>query len=230
MDESKNDNNEDFEEELAGEEIKEPLPNFGDEIEYQTEKNHFENKKSKGFKFPRFSFGWLGIVLVILIMLFLFLPKGPEGPTKNDFLTVGIRLDKLESQMGQIDKVHQKIDHIEADLLKGIQLSERLDKLESLLILNTDRLGRDVSGLKEEINRIKQPPPTPKPKAEEKKPAVKEKEPVKVDTVKYHTVRRGENIYRIALRYGLSETELLQLNQLKKGAIIYPGQKLKVSK
>ena len=47
---------------------------------------------------------------------------------------------------------------------------------------------------------------------------------------KIHIVQKGENLYRIALRYGLTEARLLELNNLKPKAIIYPGQKLKVSR
>ena len=46
---------------------------------------------------------------------------------------------------------------------------------------------------------------------------------------KIHTVKQGENLYRISRRYNLSVDQIRQYNQLDSKADIYPGQKLKVS-
>ena len=43
-----------------------------------------------------------------------------------------------------------------------------------------------------------------------------------------HVVLKGENLYRISLRYGLKVEALRRLNKLESGAEIYPGQKLVV--
>lgn len=45
----------------------------------------------------------------------------------------------------------------------------------------------------------------------------------------YHTVKRGENLYRIGLQYGVSWKVLAENNDLDNPRIIYPGQKLCVS-
>lgn len=45
---------------------------------------------------------------------------------------------------------------------------------------------------------------------------------------KTHTVRDGETLYSIAQRYDLSLERILEFNNLKKDAIIQPGQTLKV--
>jgi LysM repeat protein len=46
----------------------------------------------------------------------------------------------------------------------------------------------------------------------------------------YHVVQNGQNLYRIGLTYQLSVEELLNLNDLKPGDAIYPGQRLLISK
>ena len=43
-----------------------------------------------------------------------------------------------------------------------------------------------------------------------------------------HTVKRGDNLGKIAKKYGVSVKELIQTNNLKKPYIIRPGQKLKI--
>jgi lipoprotein NlpD len=45
-----------------------------------------------------------------------------------------------------------------------------------------------------------------------------------------HTVREGETLYSIAFRYGLSQQDLAAWNGLGDGRLIYPGQKLRLTK
>ena len=46
---------------------------------------------------------------------------------------------------------------------------------------------------------------------------------------RYHVVENGQNLFRIGLTYQLSVEELLNLNGLKPGDAIYPGQRLLIS-
>ncbi len=46
---------------------------------------------------------------------------------------------------------------------------------------------------------------------------------------KRHFVRSGENLYFIALRYGLKYQDLLSWNRISDGEIIHPGQIIKLS-
>lgn len=45
----------------------------------------------------------------------------------------------------------------------------------------------------------------------------------------YHTVKRGENLYEIGLKYGVSWRVLAEINDLDNPRVIYAGQKLCVS-
>ena len=47
-------------------------------------------------------------------------------------------------------------------------------------------------------------------------------------TQKYHKVHRGENLYRIALKYQISVADLCHLNGISTDQFIQPGQKLVV--
>jgi len=46
---------------------------------------------------------------------------------------------------------------------------------------------------------------------------------------RYHEVRRGDSLYRIALQYGTSVDELCRLNNMSRNQVIYPGQRLLVA-
>ncbi len=46
----------------------------------------------------------------------------------------------------------------------------------------------------------------------------------------HHTVERGDTLYDIALRYGVSVDSLVQMNAIEDPALIFPGQLLIVSR
>jgi multidrug efflux pump subunit AcrA (membrane-fusion protein) len=48
-------------------------------------------------------------------------------------------------------------------------------------------------------------------------------------SIKYHEVRRGDSLYLIAMKYGLTVDELCRLNDINQHQVIRPGQKLLVS-
>ena len=231
MDDKKPDNMDEFEEEIAEGEFKDPMPHFDDEIEYLNE----ESGKKKGLmaklnEMPGLSIGWLGILLIVLIVLFLLLPKGSQKMDNEEFIILKSRVEDLESRQHQAalpEIYEQKLDKMEADILKGVQVSDRLDQLEALLASKIDALEKDIQDLKKQLAET-QKMAAAKTVA---KPATREpKKTTKPDSVTYHVVKKGENIYRIGLKYNLTEAEVRELNNLTKDSFIYPGQKLKVSK
>lgn len=72
-------------------------------------------------------------------------------------------------------------------------------------------------------------------KTEEKKAEPKKEEPKK-ETPKpttnwiYHNVVRGDTLWAISKRYGVSIVEIARLNNIGNVNLIYPGQKLKIKK
>ena len=55
--------------------------------------------------------------------------------------------------------------------------------------------------------------------------AIKAKEVIKPE---YYTVKRGDNLTKIAKKYGTSVAKLVSLNDIKNPNLIYVGQKLRV--
>jgi len=43
-----------------------------------------------------------------------------------------------------------------------------------------------------------------------------------------HVVEKGETLYSISKKYGVSVNQLMTVNKLSKGSIINPGQSLKI--
>lgn len=72
------------------------------------------------------------------------------------------------------------------------------------------------------------PEPTPAPTATPTETSEPTPEPVVVQAPGTHTVQAGENLFRIALRYGLSVDELAKANGITNPARIYVGQVLEI--
>ena len=87
------------------------------------------------------------------------------------------------------------------------------------LILQLEALSKKVEALekqKQSASEVKGKPSTPS------KPAVSTEK-------QYHTVQKGETLYRISKQYGISVEELRKLNNLSEDQPIYTGQKLQIS-
>ncbi|MFH1630542.1 MAG: LysM domain-containing protein, partial [Pseudomonadota bacterium] len=48
------------------------------------------------------------------------------------------------------------------------------------------------------------------------------------DKKNYHVVRRGENLFGIAKRYGMTINDLCRLNKITPKTTLYPGKKLQI--
>ena len=60
-------------------------------------------------------------------------------------------------------------------------------------------------------------------------PQTNRDQPTTQGKTSYYRVHRGDSLYGIAQEYGLTVEELRRLNNLTKGHVIYPGQKLLVN-
>ncbi len=195
---------------------------FDDEMNYVSEMEEAsQGFFSKIFRPSFLSAGVLGGLLVVLIVLFLFMPRGMDVADRKEVAQIEKRLAYIEEQIVDLKKALSARDGTDSAETKPDQTKERIDNLEKILAVETDRLKKEIDTLAAAVSDIRSGIATEKAAVEE---------PVKTQTVQYHTVKAGENLYRIAIRYGLKEDELLKLNGLKKNAIIHPGDKLRVSK
>lgn len=189
---------------------------------------------SKFFGSAFLSAGLLGVLLVALVVLFLFMPRGADVVKSKDMAQMEKRLVVIEEQIVALQQSMSVKPEMQSSEINQDQIKGRIDNLESDLALKTEKLKKDVDALAAAVSDMstrkpveKAAPAKPAPKAAAKAQA---KAPAKAQAVKYHTVKAGENLFRIAIKYGLKEEELLKLNGLPKNTIIHPGEKLKVSK
>ena len=121
----------------------------------------------------------------------------------------------LESKMAVIE---QRIEGLERQLTE-IQGKMNAPGADLALIQKMDEIAQKVEALE------KQKPPAVEPKA---KPSLPPSPAVSAEK-KYHTVQKGETLYRISRKYRISVEELRRLNNLSEDRPLRAGQKLVVS-
>lgn len=117
-----------------------------------------------------------------------------------------------------IYRIAEKYQVLEEDLLKWNHLEMFSLQPGQKIYLTKEAADRNL--VKPPVPPKVQTPPTPEKKSD---PA-----PKSGSTVKWHTVKAGETVYRICTTYGITAEQLAKWNNLK-GNNIYEGQTLKVS-
>ena len=119
-----------------------------------------------------------------------------------------------EKSGDELNSVKSRVEYIE----------KRLDGLEGTITKKLGRLEQKVKSLEQTMTKVN------RSLATRVKTKSAQKRAVATTKKAHHTVDRGDNLSRIAKKYGLSVVELCRLNQITSKTIIRPGQKFIVSK
>jgi len=153
-------------------------------------------------------FGAAGALLLIILLFVFFGGGGSDEKVSKELDAVKSRLEGLEKRLARMEGVEPKITSSE-NQIRGLQAS--VNRLEHL-----------TKGMKDQVEKLAQAPAAPKPQpqaaAPQKKPASPEK--------RLHEVRRGETLFSIAKKYGVTPDDLRRVNHLSKDDSIQPGQRL----
>jgi len=184
-------------------------------------------------------FVWAGTALVILIiMAMIFWPGSNNTASSENLDNIAERLDMLENRIfiAETNLQNLSIQQPQEQNLESFQ--NRIEQLEAFVKHKTDQFTSDLEKAQKQIASLesKRSPAVTASKPADSKPAASrpasaEKAPATrtSDTARYHTVKKGETVYRISVNYGISVDKLLDLNNMPKNSVIYPGQKLRVS-
>ncbi|MBN2126216.1 MAG: LysM peptidoglycan-binding domain-containing protein [Deltaproteobacteria bacterium] len=167
-----------------------------------------------------FAFIAMGLILLISALI-LLLALSRKQPQQGETATQDARLNALEHKIVQLEIIDSKISRLE-ELFKdyAVTMMDRVDRLEKTL-------GSAIKHQTEAGNQIGKILPAESPEREKKELAP---QPSGGQAkLAYHEVMPGETLYRISLRYGMSVEGLMKLNDLKEGAIITVGQRLRVN-
>jgi len=158
----------------------------------------------------------VGIVIVVLIVILVF--RGGNNVSKEEFESLGKRLDQIERRLASSEAAEKKIASFESQFQTINQSFARMDGADKTLRERMDRLAQQMEKLAT--------PPGPAPKATTPPP---QKTPPPKSTSRYHEVAPGETLFQIAGKYSVSVEDLRRLNKIKPGQTLQPGQKLLVS-
>ena len=163
-------------------------------------------------------FGGAGLLVLIILVVLLFL--GGRGAPSEDLSLIQARLTQMEARIKAAIAMENRLQQFEE---KEKEVRQALLKTD----LSIRTIKGDLNQLIEAFESL-QKKTTPVPQKVKAPKPVKEASIVQTEQG-YHLVSRGETLYRISKKYGISVDDLRRLNNMDPNALIHPGQKLLVA-
>jgi LysM repeat protein len=162
--------------------------------------------------------GLIALFFVLAVFSFFF-GRGPGGTGEQDL--VRNKVAKMEGEVTRLKAMEERVINLEKNLaLQSVPGTGA----EGALAEKIEALTKRVEALeKKSVSAEKPPAPVVKEKTKKETMAAASKK-------RYHEVKKGETLYQISKKYGISLKDLRELNNLNPEQSIQPGQKLQVSK
>lgn len=200
-----------------------------------------EDFKEYSAKRTELPFLIMGAAIVAIILLLVFLTPGKnDDSAKSRMASLEDRMSRVEERSLEMDTVLQRLSALERQTKELETLVVRLDRDQTSLAMKLDQIGRNgkkqasaAPAPRPELTPRPEPTPAAAAKKAPVKTAAKTAAPAKTPAPKkavYHRVRKGDTLFGIAKKYGVSVTQIRELNRLSKKGTIYPGQKLVISR
>jgi LysM repeat protein len=203
------------------EEIQEFMQEISDDLGYTPKPRESRNRDRSGdARLSKKSMVlWaIGIVIIVILISVFF---GGGGLSQGDLAPLQAKLDLVERRLTHLEGLESRIAFLENQETELQQL-----------ILDLDKSGRSLTEQVDEISKklgvVEKGKPITPARIKATAPRTAAEEAVSAETKRYHNVRPGETLYRIAKRYGISVSQLCLLNNISPNQAIYPGQKILV--
>ena len=203
------------------EEIQEFMREITDDLGYTSKPQRSESHGASGeigLSKKSLILGVIGIV-VLVILITVFFRGG--GLSQGDLAPLQAKLDLVERRLAHLQGLESRIAFLENQEAELQQLILDLDKSGRSLAEQVDEISKKLGG-------VEPGKPTAPARVKATAPRTTTEKPVSAEKERYHSVHRGETLYRIARQYGISVRELCRLNNISPNQAIYPGQKLLV--
>jgi LysM repeat protein len=141
----------------------------------------------------------------------------------------------------RVDRLEERFKMIPAPTMDLEQVQSQMTSLEESLAVLTDlsqenqnaakSLAGKIQMIEMKIAQIESRPASKTPAAAKEKaePAPPQETTAKGDgSVRFHVVQKGENLFRISVKYNVALDQMAKVNNMKVNDPIYPGQKIKV--
>jgi LysM repeat protein len=175
---------------------------------------------------------WAFVVIFVLLAVVI----GSVFYTCSQNRALSNRMDQLEKAF-QVATIPTMSPEKEQGQLAAIE--ESLAVLKQLAKENQDAtrtLEGKIQTIEENVAQLKTPP-TQSPSASVKKAPAQQKAapappqkttPKEQSAGSFHVVEKGENLFRISVKYNVALDRLAEINNMKVNDPIYPGQKIKL--
>jgi len=180
----------------------------------RTRKLNFGSRLASIFTRPG---SWLVIIPIVLFVLLIFFMRSGDGDQAS-LSAMDQRFQQLETRMATLEEIGNLVTDINKNQQVSQSLLVRLDRLETSFAKRISEMEKQVKKLQTKVA---------KSGAKQSQASIT-KSSSSAQTAKNHLVKKGETLYSISKQYGLSVNRLMTLNKLSKGAVISPGQSLKV--
>ncbi len=160
---------------------------------------------------------WMVIIPVLLLALLLFSMRS-GGSDKALLSAMDQRLQHLESRMEALEGINELVMDLDNNRQAAQPLMVRLDHLETAFAKKISEMDQQLKELQTKLVRTE---------TKQAQTVVIKSQPSK-QAAKIHVVEKGETLYSISKKYGVSVNQLMTFNKLSKGSIINPGQSLKI--
>lgn len=172
-----------------------------------------------------------GGLLVAVIVVLMFVSGSPRSADRDLVKSLEGRVKQIEEKLAKlewIDTGMARLDRREKDLAA---LAERLNQIESGVNKKIDQIGKEAAKPPAKTPEAPAPKSDPIPSKAEAPPTKTAPAPAKADKdakARTHEVQKGETLYGISRRYGMTVDQVLKLNHITLKDPIKPGQKLLV--
>ena len=191
---------------------------------------------------------WAGIVgLVLVVLLVALWPKSDDKEMDGKIENLARKIEMLENRIFILESNFENAAietkelqaPVDAQALQNLETrigqlelaaNQRALKVNNALESMSKKLAEMESRPSEQqAKSVSKPEPEPAPPPAAKPKSANTKPPAKKDTAKYYTVKKGDTLYSIGRKHGVSVDRLMQINKLSKASHIVPGQKLTIS-
>jgi len=162
---------------------------------------------------------WVPLGVILLILVYVLLPGGGTSAGKDQLDALEKRVELLEKRMLKIESLGERVSNLEKGVKGDASLSKRFERFEAAMGKRMDQVDKELIKIGKTVN-------AKKTKTVSVEPAQKKK--TSDSKAQYHIVKKGETLYSISRRYGISVDRLRANNQLGQKTAIFTGQKLKV--
>jgi len=199
---------------------------YFDEEQYSPWADQENHNKRGPLNKTKALFGLLvgAIIALVVTLLVLVMGGGTNGGVSpQQMAQVEERLQKLEERLDKFEAIDEKVTRIWEQAKAFETFKDRFERSEASMSLRMDHLTMSLEAMQKQLTEAQAPVAVPSVPAKSSTPKATVKTTAKTQ---YHQVKPGETLYSISKQYNLKVDRLLQMNQMKPGSVIQPGQKL----